>query len=158
MCARCGMSAFVLLQHLFRCNVGRPAQQSASTPGPPSQFTRESPLHYALHARPSGALRASLLGVQRYSDVARSFPRRPQPLRRFASLHSRRYCSFRRAVMFLRPNNSFNATVMCRADNPASLSGALTQALDRRNAMRIVLECPDRPEIVCVHQTGRCQP
>ena len=29
----------------------------------------------------------------------------------------------------LRPNYSFNATVMCRAENPASLSGALTQAL-----------------------------
>ena len=29
----------------------------------------------------------------------------------------------------LRPNYSFNATVMCRADNSASLSGALTQAL-----------------------------
>ena len=29
----------------------------------------------------------------------------------------------------LGPNYSFNATVTCRADNPASLSGALTQAL-----------------------------
>jgi hypothetical protein len=29
----------------------------------------------------------------------------------------------------VRPNYSFNATVTCRADNPASLSGALTQAL-----------------------------
>jgi hypothetical protein len=33
------------------------------------------------------------------------------------------------AACVLRPNYSFNATVMCRADNPASLSGALTQVL-----------------------------
>ena len=54
---------------------------------------------------------------------------RPQLPGLFARLHSRRYCSFRRAFVFLRPNNSFNATVTCRADNPASLSGALTQTL-----------------------------
>jgi len=45
--------------------------------------------------------------------------RRPQLPGLFARLHSRRYCSFRRAFVFLRPNNSFNATVTCRADNPA---------------------------------------
>jgi len=39
----------------------------------------------------------------------------------------------------LQPNYSFNATVMCRADNPASLSGALTQALGHSMRLAVLL-------------------
>ena len=42
---------------------------------------------------------------------------------------SRRYRSRQRRRVFGGLNYSFNATVTCRAENPASLSGALTQAL-----------------------------
>jgi len=103
MFARCGMSAFVLLLHQFRLQLGQPALQSTSAGGQHSQFPRESALHNALHARPIVALRARLFKPAAILSLGSAVP---------SAGHNRVGCLpvWVRAIPSLRPNYSFKRT------------------------------------------------
>ena len=97
------MSAFVLLLHQFRLQLGQPALQSPSTGGRRTQFPREPALHNALHARPIVALRARLLKRVAILGLGSAVP---------SAGHNRVSClsGWVRAIPSLRPNYSFKRT------------------------------------------------